>query len=211
MFGDTGSEVTLLPSSHFSLPKEEGEATQLKGVKIPPALVQHLLELQLTSALLRASAHRSHVHSPHFHCVAFTVLPDGTDHFLDKNLNQDVDPGSTQEPDSLNNLTGVSPNESSFGLDQNLNLTLDNRSAPGALPLLQPVRPPSLSVHSPLNKPDPSEVDDEAPLTTDSSPDSNLITSYGPCVDPDLLNGNLTSDTVLPNTKLTSETSEIIT
>lgn len=144
-------------------------------------------------------------HFPHFHCVAFTVLPDGTNHFLDKNLNQDVDPGSTQEPDSLNDLTGVSPNDSSFALDQNLNLTLNNKSTPGALPELQPIRPPSLPVLSPLNKPDPSEVDDEAPLTSDSSPDSNLIPSNGSCMDPDFLNGNLTSDTVLPNTKLTSE------
>nr|XP_046243240.1 transforming acidic coiled-coil-containing protein 1-like isoform X2 [Scatophagus argus] len=137
-----------------------------------------------------------------------TVLPDVTNHSLDKNFNQDVGPVSVQEVDSLNNLTGSSPNDSSFGLDQNLNLTLSNKPSPGSL-LLQPpaLRPPSLSVLSPLNKPDPSEVDDEAPVTSDSSPDSNLLPGHGICVDPDLLNGNMNSDAALPNTKLTCETS----
>ncbi|TMS03395.1 Transforming acidic coiled-coil-containing protein 1 [Larimichthys crocea] len=39
-----------------------------------------------------------------------TVLPDVANHFLDKNLNQDVGPVSSQEVDSLNNLTSSSPN-----------------------------------------------------------------------------------------------------
>lgn len=145
----------------------------------------------------------------------FAVLPDVTNHFLDKNSNQDVGPVSSQEVDSLNNLTGSSPNN--FGLDQNLNLTLSSRPSPGEglspsspLPRPQALRPPSLSVVSPLNKPDPSEVDDEAPVTSDSSPDSNLIPSHDICVDPDLLNGNMNSDTVLSNTKLTCETSGTI-
>ncbi|XP_070820238.1 transforming acidic coiled-coil-containing protein 1-like isoform X2 [Chaetodon trifascialis] len=139
-----------------------------------------------------------------------TVLPDVTNHFLDKNFNQDVGPVSSQEVDSLNNLTGSSPNDSSFGLDQNLNLTLSSKPSPGPLSQPQALRPPSLSVFSPLNKPDPSEVDDEAPVTSDSSPDSNLISSQDMCVDPDLINGNMNSDTVLSNTKLACETNSTI-
>ncbi|MEQ2305976.1 hypothetical protein AMECASPLE_003383, partial [Ameca splendens] len=61
------------------------------------------------------------------------------------------------------------------------------------------LRPPSLPGLSPLNKPDPSEVDDEAPVTSDSSPDT---ISRDDC--PDLLNGNVSSDTVLSNTKMAS-------
>lgn len=124
---------------------------------------------------------------------------------MDSNLNHDVGPISTQEADSL-------PNDNSFNLDQNLNLTLSRKSSPG--PLLQPtaVRPPSLSVLSPLNRPDPSEVDDEAPVTSDSSPDSNSILSHDTYMDPDLLNGNVTFGTVLSNSKLTCENnSPIIT
>lgn len=139
-----------------------------------------------------------------------TVLPDVTNHFLDKNLNQDVGPVSSQDVDSLNNLTSSSPNDSSFGLDQNLNLTLSNKPRTGPLSQPQALRPPSLSVVSPLNKPDPSEVDDEAPVTSDSSPDSNLIPGHDICMDPDLLNGNMNSDTVLSNAKLTSETNNTI-
>ncbi|XP_010731998.2 transforming acidic coiled-coil-containing protein 1 isoform X3 [Larimichthys crocea] len=139
-----------------------------------------------------------------------TVLPDVANHFLDKNLNQDVGPVSSQEVDSLNNLTSSSPNDSSFGLDQNLNLTLSNKPRTGPLSQPQALRPPSLSVVSPLNKPDPSEVDDEAPVTSDSSPDSNLIPGHDICMDPDLLNGNMNSDTVLSNAKLTSETNNAI-
>ncbi|TKS78788.1 Transforming acidic coiled-coil-containing protein 1 [Collichthys lucidus] len=139
-----------------------------------------------------------------------TVLPDVANHFLDKNLNRDVGPVSSQEVDSLNNLTSSSPNDSSFGLDQNLNLTLSNKPRTGPLSQPQALRPPSLSVVSPLNKPDPSEVDDEAPVTSDSSPDSNLIPGHDICMDPDLLNGNMNSDTVLSNAKLTSETNNAI-
>lgn len=124
---------------------------------------------------------------------------------MDKNFNQDVGPVLTQEPDSLNNLTGASPNDSSFGLDKNLNLTLSSKPSPGTLWQPQAIRPPSLSILSPLNKPNPSEVDDEAPVTSDSSPDSNLISSHDACMDPDLLNGNMTSDT-----KLTCETNSTI-
>lgn len=138
----------------------------------------------------------------------FTVLPDVTNHFLDKNFNQDVGPVSSQEVDCLNNLTISSTNDSSFGLDQNLNLTLNSK--PNPVPQPQALRPPSLSVLSPLNKPDPSEVDDEAPVTSDSSPDSNLIPSHDICVDPDLLNGNMNSDTVQSNTKLPCETNSTI-
>lgn len=137
-----------------------------------------------------------------------TVLPDVTNHFLDKNFNQDVGPVSSQEVDCLNNLTISSTNDSSFGLDQNLNLTLNSK--PNPVPQPQALRPPSLSVLSPLNKPDPSEVDDEAPVTSDSSPDSNLIPSHDICVDPDLLNGNMNSDTVQSNTKLPCETNSTI-
>ncbi|XP_034728628.1 transforming acidic coiled-coil-containing protein 1-like isoform X2 [Etheostoma cragini] len=141
-----------------------------------------------------------------------TVLPDVTNYFLDKNSNQDVGPPSFQEVDSLNNLTGSLPNEHSFGLDQNLNLTLSSISSPGeglspSSPLSQPqaLRPPSLSVLSPLNKPDPLEVDDEAPVTSDFSQDSNLIPSHDILVDPDLLNGNT------QNTKQTCESNGTIT
>ncbi|XP_040897638.1 transforming acidic coiled-coil-containing protein 1-like isoform X2 [Toxotes jaculatrix] len=144
-----------------------------------------------------------------------TVLPDVTNHFLDKNSNQDDGTLSFQEADSLNNLTSSSPNNNSFSLDQNLNLTLSTKPSPGEglspstpQPQSQALRPPSLSVISPLNKPDPTEVDDEAPVTSDSSPDSNLIPGHDICVDPDLLNGNMNSDTVLSNTKLTCETSD---
>lgn len=138
----------------------------------------------------------------------FAVFPDVTNHFLDKNSNQDVSPVSSQEIDSLNNLTSLSPNNSCFGLDQNLNLTLsfkpgDSLSLSTPLPQHQALRPPSLSVISPLNKPDPAEVDDEAPVTSDSSPDSNLTPGHDVCVDPDLLNGNVNSDSLLVNTKLT--------
>lgn len=138
----------------------------------------------------------------------FTVLPDVTNHILDKNSNQDVGPTSSQEVDSLNNLTSSSTNNSCFGLDQNLNMTLSPKPGEGLvpsnpLPEHQAIRPPSLSVISPLNKPDPSEVDDEAPVTSDSSPDSNLTPSRDICVDPDLLNGNVSADSPLMNTKLT--------
>ncbi|KAM9858430.1 transforming acidic coiled-coil-containing protein 1-like isoform 2-T2 [Aulostomus maculatus] len=132
-----------------------------------------------------------------------------TDHILDQNSNQDVGPVATQEVDSLNNLTGVSSSNSSFGLDQNLNLTLSTKPSPGEgvsplNPLPQPpaLRPPSLSVLSPLNKPDPSEVDDEAPVTSDSSPDSNLMPDHDISMNPDLLNGNMNSAQV--NTKFNS-------
>lgn len=107
----------------------------------------------------------------------------------------------SQEPDPLNNLTGSSAGDRSIAVDQNLNVTLSSRDAAASQP--QAMRPPSLSVRSPLNKPDPSEVDDQAPLVSDSSPDSNLYPCHDVCVDPDLLNGNTTSDTA----KQTCETS----
>ncbi|XP_068994484.1 transforming acidic coiled-coil-containing protein 1-like isoform X2 [Embiotoca jacksoni] len=145
------------------------------------------------------------------------VLPDVTNHCLDKNSNQDVSTAPSREVDSLNNLTGSSPNNNSFSLDQNLNLTLstkpgngDGLSPSSPPPQPQPLRPPSLSVLSPLNRPDPTEVDDEAPMMSDSSPDSNLTLNHDICVDPDLLNGNMNSDTVLSNTKLTCETNNAI-
>lgn len=145
----------------------------------------------------------------YFLCL-FTVLPDVTNHLVDNNSNQDADTGSSQEVDPLNNLIGSSPNNRSFGLDQNLNLTLSTKLSAGEglspstpLPQPQPLRPPSLSVLSHLNTPDPTDVDDEAPVTSESSPDSNLITSQDICVDPDLLNGNMSS-------QLTFETNNTI-
>lgn len=143
------------------------------------------------------------------HSSLFTDLAEVTNHIQD-NFNQDAGSAPTQEPVSQNNLTGASPNDSSFGLDQNLNLTLRSKPTLGTISQSQAIRPPSLSLLSPLNKPDPSEVDDEAPLTSDSSPDSNLILSLDSCMDPDVLNGNMTSDTVLSNTKLTCETNNTI-
>lgn len=135
-----------------------------------------------------------------------SVLPDVTNHILDKNSNQDIGPASSEEVDSLNNITSSSTNNSCFGLDQNLNMTLSPKPGEGLslsnpLPEHQAIRPPSLSVISPLNKPDPSEVDDEAPVTSDSSPDSNLTPSHDICVDADLLNGNVNADS--PLVKLT--------
>lgn len=98
------------------------------------------------------------------------------------------------EPDPLNNLTGSPAGDRSVAVDQNLNVTLSSRDAAVA------VRPPSLSVRSPLNKPDPSEVDDQAPpvAVSDSSPDSNLYPGHDVGVDPDLLNGNVTSEATQP-------------
>ncbi|XP_029016855.1 transforming acidic coiled-coil-containing protein 1-like isoform X3 [Betta splendens] len=133
------------------------------------------------------------------------VLPNVTS-CLDKNLNQDT--GTAV--DSLNNLTRSLPNNSNLGLDQNLNLTLSPKATPAdgvspsaLLPQPQPLRPPSLSVLSPLNKPDPAEVDDEAPVMSDSSPDSNLIPTQDLYLDPDLLNGNM-------NPKPTCETNNTV-
>lgn len=133
-----------------------------------------------------------------------TVSPDVANQFLDKNLNREVD--TIQEPDPLNNLTGSSTGDRSSAVDQNLNVTLSSRDA-AAGSQLQAMRPPSLSVRSHLNKPDPSEVDDQAPVVSDSSPDSNLYPSHGVCEDPDLLNGNTTSDAARQSTKQTCETS----
>ncbi|KAF3850886.1 hypothetical protein F7725_012658 [Dissostichus mawsoni] len=126
-----------------------------------------------------------------------------TNHFLDNNSNQEVSPDSSTDVDSLNNISNSTTNNRSFGLDQNLNLTLSNKPSPGGVHQPQPpaLRPPSLSVLSSLNKPDPSEVDDAAPAVSDSSTDSNSTRSHDICVDPDLLNGNMNS-----NTKLTCET-----
>ncbi|XP_029366212.1 transforming acidic coiled-coil-containing protein 1 isoform X2 [Echeneis naucrates] len=147
-----------------------------------------------------------------------TALPDVTNSFLDKNSNQDVGPLSFREVDSLNNLTSSSSNNTSLSVDQNLNFTQSTKPRPGeglhppSAPLPQPqaLRPPSLSVQSPLNRPDPSEVDDEAPVTSDSSPDSNLIPSHDIYPDPDLLNGNMNSDTMLSNKKLVCETKDTV-
>ncbi|XP_053725956.1 transforming acidic coiled-coil-containing protein 1-like isoform X2 [Synchiropus splendidus] len=106
-------------------------------------------------------------------------------HFLDKNSIQDV----ASVPSRV--LDNQTPNNSSFHLDQNLNLTLSTK--PEDSPVPPPLRPPSLPVHSSLNTPDPSEVDDEAP-------------------DPDLLNGNMNPGLIQKNTKLpcTQEASEAI-
>ncbi|KAM6930206.1 transforming acidic coiled-coil-containing protein 1-like [Xenentodon cancila] len=137
---------------------------------------------------------------------------DVTNQVLDRNSSQDVIPAPSQEVDSLNNFTGYSPNNDGFSLDQNLNLTLNGKPGSGqdlspssVLPHTPPVRPPSLPVVSLLIKPDPTEVDDEPPVTSDSSTDSNSTISQDFCVDPDLLNGNMKSDT-----QLTCETNNSI-
>ncbi|XP_061585068.1 transforming acidic coiled-coil-containing protein 1-like isoform X2 [Cololabis saira] len=129
---------------------------------------------------------------------------DVTNQALDRNSNQDVTPAPSQDVDSLNNFTGSSPNNDTFSLDQNLNLTLNGKPGSGQgsspscpLPHTPPIRPPSLPVVSPMIKPDPTEVDDEPPLTSDSSTDSSLTISQDICVDADLLNGNMKSDTNL--------------
>ncbi|XP_076006986.1 transforming acidic coiled-coil-containing protein 1-like isoform X2 [Genypterus blacodes] len=138
-----------------------------------------------------------------------TVRPSVTNCFLDTNSNQDVGSISPQKVDSLNNVAGSTFNYNSLGLDQNLNVTLSSRAAPegglsasNPLPQHQALRPPSLSVRSPLNKPDPTEVDDEAPTTSDSSPDSNLLPGCGIYADSDLLNGNVNSDPALSDAQL---------
>ncbi|XP_056130679.1 transforming acidic coiled-coil-containing protein 1-like isoform X2 [Lampris incognitus] len=126
---------------------------------------------------------------------------------LDKNFNQEIPPVSFQDADTLNNQANSFPttnnnnSSSSLGLIQNLNITLCTKPGPGEgllpdtpLPQTLAPRPPSLSVLSPLSRPDPTEVDDVAPLTPDSSPDSNLDCDNDLCVDPDLLNGNMISD-----------------
>ncbi|XP_041757117.1 transforming acidic coiled-coil-containing protein 1 isoform X3 [Coregonus clupeaformis] len=96
--------------------------------------------------------------------------------FLDRNSNQDVYPASLQEvQDALNNLNSSSPSLSGAGLDQNLNLRLTSRPgeeeglSPSPLPQPRTLRPPSLAVH---NCPDPAEVDDLAPMTSD--PNGNM-------------------------------------
>ncbi|XP_032433846.1 transforming acidic coiled-coil-containing protein 1-like isoform X2 [Xiphophorus hellerii] len=141
-----------------------------------------------------------------------TAPTDGSNHIQDRC--HDVRSAPSQQVDSLNNLTCSTPNRGSFGLNQNLNLTLGSKdgsgedlSPSGHLPQTAALRPPSLPVLSPLNKPDPSEVDDEAPATSDSSPDT---ISRDECLDPDLLNGNVRSDPVSSNTKLACETSNSI-
>ncbi|XP_051923831.1 transforming acidic coiled-coil-containing protein 1-like isoform X2 [Hippocampus zosterae] len=108
---------------------------------------------------------------------------------------QDVDENSSlDEFDALNNLTGSSPNNNSLGLNQNLNLTLTPWISCHPDTASPAQRPPSLPVHSPLNTPDPSEVDDEAPVISNQSPDSNLAPSHDLCVHHDLLNGNVNFD-----------------
>ncbi|XP_029684818.1 transforming acidic coiled-coil-containing protein 1 isoform X1 [Takifugu rubripes] len=118
------------------------------------------------------------------------------------NLNQEVG------QDSLKSLTASPLNGNGLCLDQNLNLTQSSNARFGSKS--QAVRPPSLPIVSPLQKPDPAEVDDEAPASSDSSPESNSILNRDSCIDPDLLNGNRPSDTVLSNTRLACETSNTI-
>ncbi|XP_028314410.1 transforming acidic coiled-coil-containing protein 1-like isoform X2 [Gouania willdenowi] len=102
-----------------------------------------------------------------------TVLQDVTNQFLDRNSNPGVRTVSSQD----------------FSVDQNLNLTPSNQVSHHA-----PVRPPSLPVVSSVNKPDPTEVDDKAPSSTQVlSPDIK--------VDPDLLNGNVSAEDVLSTSK----------
>lgn len=105
------------------------------------------------------------------------IAPSVSSHFLDQNSNQDI-ASVPEDAESTSVLT--SPR-----LDQNLNLTIGPKSSPQTTP-----RPPSLSVQSTLNRPDPTEVDDEAPLSSDSK----LVSGSDICVDTDLLNGNINSD-----------------
>ncbi|XP_077378053.1 transforming acidic coiled-coil-containing protein 1-like isoform X2 [Festucalex cinctus] len=114
-----------------------------------------------------------------------------TDHFFDKNSSQ-------EEFDALNNLTGSSPNNNIFGLNQNLNLTLTPKTSSRSNTALQAQRPPSLPVHSPLNTPDPSEVDDESPVISNLSPDTSLIPSHDLSVHHYVLTGNVNSDCAKP-------------
>ncbi|XP_019722499.1 transforming acidic coiled-coil-containing protein 1-like isoform X2 [Hippocampus comes] len=114
-----------------------------------------------------------------------------TDQVVDENSIQD-------EVDALNNLTGSSPNNNSLGLNQNLNLTLTPKTSCHPDTASPAQRPPSLPVHSPLNTPDPSEVDDEAPVISNLSPDSNLAPSHDLSVHHDLLNGNVNFDCAKP-------------
>ncbi|KAJ8005688.1 hypothetical protein DPEC_G00120520 [Dallia pectoralis] len=97
--------------------------------------------------------------------------------FLDRNSNQNVCPASVQEhQDTVNNLASLN----GAGSDQNLNLRVTTRSVLNPSPLSQPhdLRPPSLPVHT---HPDPAEVDDVAPITSDPNgnvnPDLNRLTS----------------------------------
>lgn len=128
--------------------------------------------------------------------------------FLDKNSNQDVCPASTQEVDTLNNLNSSTPSQNRFGLDQNLNLTLSSRPSPmealsvPSLPQPQAPRPPSLPVASPLTRPDPSEVDDIAPVSPDPCPAEPKL-NLDLTVNPDL-NGNLNSESSPSSTETIS-------
>ncbi|CAL8335333.1 unnamed protein product [Gadus morhua 'NCC'] len=72
-----------------------------------------------------------------------------------KHLTQQNISGEAGRP--LNDLSSrPAPGSGGYALDHNLNLTQGPR--PGAAP-----RPPSLPLPSPHTRPDPSEVDDEAP------------------------------------------------
>lgn len=115
-----------------------------------------------------------------------TALSEVPRHFLDQNLNQDSAPVAPKDVNSTTDLNSPVPSAcNSVGLDQNLNLTL------GYKPSTQTTaRPPSLSVQSTLNKPDPTEVDDVAPTASDSK----LLSAADCCMDSDLLNGNINSD-----------------
>lgn len=113
-----------------------------------------------------------------------TAPSDVSNHFLDQNFNQDIAPDPPEETSA--DLTRPHPTTcTGFGLDQNLNLTLGPKSSQQTA-----ARPPSLSVQSTLNKPDPSEVDDEAPVVSGSK----LISANEHCLDSDLLNANIDSD-----------------
>ena len=97
-----------------------------------------------------------------------------------------VCPGEAGRP--LNDLSSrPAPGSGGYALDHNLNLTQGPR--PGAAP-----RPPSLPLPSPHTRPDPSEVDDEAPPAppAPTSSDSNTRLPVSPDDDdPDVINGNL--------------------
>uniref|UniRef100_A0A3P9KSX8 Transforming acidic coiled-coil-containing protein C-terminal domain-containing protein n=1 Tax=Oryzias latipes TaxID=8090 RepID=A0A3P9KSX8_ORYLA len=130
----------------------------------------------------------------HLDNSSHTVADDVTNHILDKNSNQNTTTAPSDE--------ATSPNDGTFSLDQNLNVTISSKSDhEEALSQSSPQvnsQTPQLPLRPPLSlliKPDPSEVDDKPPVTPDVSPDSNLT------VDPDLLNGNMKADGVLANSK----------
>ncbi|XP_046904717.1 transforming acidic coiled-coil-containing protein 1-like, partial [Hypomesus transpacificus] len=169
-----------------------------------------LYDSKLCVSELCDSATQNRLLALHCHCDGQqSPLP-----FLDKNSNQDACPASSQEFDALNNLNSPAPCQNRFGRDQNLNLTLSSRVNPmeglslPSPPQPQAPRPPSLPVSSSLTRPDPSEVDDQAPVTPDPSPDPKP--KHDLAIDPDLLNGNLTSESSTSSAETPSQPDDLV-